>query len=311
MIYTLLLNPAVDVIFEMDELVAGATVTGLPSRIMPAGKGLNAARAARFLGAPTTMVAVLPEQSRNMFAEAASAFDILTHVIEVPGRARTNVTVLESTGRVSHLNALSAPVPEDTEFEVLSLISSLAFFGDVWILVGSVPPGISPSIYRQIITVLKHAGCAVILDTSGEALHQGFSAAPTMLMPNRAELGSLFGLSCADEASVIHAADEVLDQGLSSVLITLGRDGAYAARASERFFVRIPKIDAVDTVGCGDAAAAGMAVGLHRNLDFKDRCRLATAAAMSAALHKGPGILAQDDVIAFIERIVFEDVRQR
>lgn len=309
MIYCVLLNPAVDVIYETEALSLGSTVTGLRSTSVPAGKGLNVARAVSMLGESATLVSIIPQAGTVLFEEAAATDGIRTHFIEVPGRVRTNTTVLESiSGRVTHLNAVAAPVPSYVEQDILAVITSLAFFGDVWVLAGSVPPGISLEIYAKIIEILKHAGCVVVLDTSGEALRLGLAAGPTTVMPNRYEASALIGAPCPDDPAVARAADAILQGGVKSVLVTMGAQGGFAARTSEQFFVRIPPIVAVDSVGCGDAAAAGMAVGLHRNLDFKDRARYATAAAMSAALHKGPGIIEKDEVIRFIERIVFEDV---
>jgi 1-phosphofructokinase family hexose kinase len=198
---------------------------------------------------------------------------------------------------------MSAPIPKEMEDEILLTVESFAAPKDVWALLGSVPLGLSPSIYKELITILKETGCKVILDTSGEALIPGIEAAPHVVKPNLEEAAQIVGAPCNGDQAVNLCADHLLEKGVENVMITLGKDGAFAACREERFFVRIPKISVLDTVGCGDAAVAGMAVGLFNGMNFQERCRLSIAASMSAALHKGPGIIDREDVQALLPRI--------
>ena len=71
-------------------------------------------------------------------------------------------------------------------------------------------------------------------------------------------------------------------RGVSATVIKLGEDGCYA-RAREREF-RIPAYPVariVDTLGAGDAFAAGLLAGLARGWGLEAACRLANAAGAS------------------------------
>ncbi len=304
MIFTLMLNPSIDVIYETDRVMLGETVTGLSSSSVPAGKALNAAKVISTLGETVGLMGLVSKKQRATFEHEAAAYDIRTHFIDTPNDVRINTTLLETaTGRITHLNAMSSPIDREMEEEVLLTVESYAAPKDVWALLGSVPTGMSASIYAELIGILKETGCRVILDTSGEALNCGIDAAPQVVKPNLEEAAKIIGAPCKDEASLHRCADTLLEKGVENVLITLGGDGAFAASREERFFVRIPKITVVDTVGCGDAGVAGMAVGLYNGMDFRERCRLSTAASMSSALHKGPGIIEREEVETLLSRL--------
>jgi tagatose 6-phosphate kinase len=52
----------------------------------------------------------------------------------------------------------------------------------------------------------------------------------------------------------------------------------------------VRKIDAVNTVGCGDAMIAGFALGLAENASIEDTIRKASAVSAASAMHEETGI---------------------
>ena len=54
------------------------------------------------------------------------------------------------------------------------------------------------------------------------------------------------------------AAADLLAQGVSLVVVTLGADGAFGAHRDLRLRVAAPPVDVVDTIGAGDAFGAGI-----------------------------------------------------
>mgnify|MGYP003014050057 CR=1 FL=1 len=65
---------------------------------------------------------------------------------------------------------------------------------------------------------------------------------------------------------------------------------------------QVPKIDAVNTVGCGDSMIAGFAVGMSQKISVEGSLRLASA--ISAALREETGFFVKEDM----ERI-FKEVK--
>ncbi|MFG1674097.1 sugar kinase [Micromonospora sp. NPDC049282] len=82
----------------------------------------------------------------------------------------------------------------------------------------------------------------------------------------------LVGTPGADEPTVVA---ELLDRGVSTVLVKLGGDGARAyTRGGVRHAAAVP-VTAVDTVGAGDAFTAGYLSGHLDGLDLAGRLRRA------------------------------------
>lgn len=59
------------------------------------------------------------------------------------------------------------------------------------------------------------------------------------------------------------AAERVLGDGVSLVVVTLGADGAFGAHQGVRLRVDAPHVEVVDTIGAGDAFGAGLLAWLH------------------------------------------------
>jgi fructokinase len=59
------------------------------------------------------------------------------------------------------------------------------------------------------------------------------------------------------------AAEEILQAGVSLVVVTLGSRGAFGAHPSARIHVDAPHVEVVDTIGAGDAFGAAFLAWLH------------------------------------------------
>jgi fructokinase len=59
------------------------------------------------------------------------------------------------------------------------------------------------------------------------------------------------------------AAERILGEGVSLVVVTLGAEGAFAAHRGLRIRVEAPHVEVVDTIGAGDAFGAGLLAWLH------------------------------------------------
>ena len=63
---------------------------------------------------------------------------------------------------------------------------------------------------------------------------------------------------------IIDAAKTIHANGVEIVAVSLGADGSLAVGEEGIFRAIVPKINAVNTVGCGDSMIAGFALGLSR-----------------------------------------------
>jgi ribokinase len=255
----------------------GETVSGGTLVTSPGGKGANQAVAARRLGvdvafitllgfdpmgdrlasalaeaglpsgpigrtteAPTgvALIAVDPE-GRNQIAVAPGANHLLT-----PDRARSHVDLLRSADVV----LLQLETPIDTVR---------------WAL------GEARRLGKR--TVLNPAPARVL------PLPADLLALVDYLTPNEMEAGLLTDLEVRSATDAEAAGRALVARGVSTVVVTLGAAGAIAVGAGGT--VRVPAfpVEAIDTVGAGDAFSGALAASLAAGAPIEDALLVASA----------------------------------
>ena len=174
---------------------------------------------------------------------------------------------------------------------------------DVVAMSGSVPKGLDGTAYQKLIAIVKAAGKKVILDTSGKLLEMGIEARPTMIKPNIDEIRMLTGKPCDNLEEMVRAAIEIRERGVEIVAVSLGADGSFVVCESGIFRARVPKIDAVNTVGCGDSMIAGFALALGKGLPIVDALKKASAISAASALSETTGFYKPEDMERLLPQI--------
>ena len=298
------MNPAVDVVYDIEEIQLGNTMNGVSARIIPAGKGINVAKAIKTLGEDVRVVGVVHENNQAQFIQYLNEIGIETYFISVPGATRINITLIETgVGQTSHINSASAGVPSSAESEVLHYFESNVASGDICLLRGSIPKGMSSDAYKKLIKICKEKGAVVLLDTHGDALKMGVRAKPHMVKPNLEELEGFFNEKIQGVHHIALKGKRIEDMGVGYVFISLGFDGMIAINENDCLLCSAPSVRAVDTVGSGDAVVAGLTVGYKRQFSFTEMCRMAMACGSSNAMHFGPGNITRDEVWQLMEEV--------
>jgi 1-phosphofructokinase family hexose kinase len=220
------------------------------------------------------------------------------------GSARINTTVLEETnGQVTHINAASNALPPRVQDEVLDFMGSHMVSGDIWVFSGSLPAGFDQNVYQKLITACRKKNVETMLDSRGEALQRGARAKPRMVKPNLNELEQFFNEPIQGVHHIALKGKRLVDMGADYAFISLGSDGMIAIHENDCLLCSAPVVRAVDTVGCGDALAAGILVGYGRKFSFLEMCRLAVACGTSKAMHRGPSSVTRDEIWQLMEDV--------
>ena len=164
------------------------------------------------------------------------------------------------------------------------------------------PKGLDGRAYQRLVAICRELGKKVILDTSGALLSMGIEAKPTMIKPNLDEIRMLTGKRCDHLEDMLNAAREIHEKGVEVVAVSLGGDGSFVVSNEGSFRAKVPKIDAVNTVGCGDSMIAGFALGFSEGLSIEETLRKASAISAAAALREETGFFVKEDM----ERILPE-----
>ncbi|MGY0017883.1 1-phosphofructokinase [Streptomyces sp. cg35] len=287
MILTVTPNPSLDRTYEVPDLDRGEVVRATGERMDPGGKGVNVSRAVAAAGAPTLAVLPLGGAPGALVAELLDGQGIEVAPVPVAGQTRSNIALAEPDGTLTKINA---PGPELSAQEAESLLRAVGEqarrdgVADWIACCGSLPRGLAPSWYAELVARAHAAGARIALDTSGPALLAALRERPDVVKPNAEELAEAVGRPLATIGDAVKAAEELRELGAAAVLASLGADGQILVDATGAWFASAP-VDAVrSNVGAGDSSLAGFLIA-----GGEGPKALASAVAHGAAAVQLPG----------------------
>jgi tagatose 6-phosphate kinase len=299
-----LLHPALDVIYPVADFDPGVTLTDLPVSVAPSGKGVNVALAVKELGEEVTVIGLVPEIELPRFESFLSSKEIVSILQPVHGILRVNTTLLHtSSNMVTHLNSAGTTLSVRIQEEFLHLFRQKLSADSYWSFSGSIPQGFEDDIYAKMIKMCSDVNAHTLLDSRGTPLKLGIRARPAMIKPNHTEFEHIFDETIKGVHHIALKGKRLIDMGIGSAFISLGADGMIAIQNNDCLLCTPPSVKAIDTVGCGDALAAGLLVSRKRGFSFYETCRMAVACGASKAMHQGPGVISRNEVWQLMEDV--------
>jgi len=133
------------------------------------------------------------------------------------------------------------------------------------------------------------AGARVILNPApARALPGELLKLVSVLTPNESEAELLTGIKVNSPRSAAKAADKLLAMGVRTVIITLGKRGAFVACAGgKHWLVDGCQVEPVDTTAAGDTFNGALAVALAEGKPVDKAVRFANAAAAISVTRAG------------------------
>ncbi|MFJ5995928.1 1-phosphofructokinase [Streptomyces sp. NPDC092370] len=284
MILTVTPNPSLDRTYEVPSLDRGEVIRATGERMDPGGKGVNVSRAVAAAGQRTVAVLPLGGAPGALVAELLDQQGIEVAPVPVAGATRSNIALAESDGVLTKINA---PGPElaDAERELLLETVRQQSREASWIACcGSLPRGLAPSWYAELVARAHAAGTRIALDTSGPALLAALRERPDVVKPNAEELSEAVGRPLATVGDAVKAAEELREMGARAVLASLGADGQLLVSDEGAWFGSARVAVVRSNVGAGDSSLAGFLIAGGNGPDA-----LASAVAHGAAAVQLPG----------------------
>ena len=296
-------NPSIDQTLEIADFTRGAVNRVTSSQLTAGGKGNNAAAYLADYGFPVIATGFLGDINDAIFRQFFAAKRIADRFIRIPGDTRVCVKITDPlVQQTTDINFPGlTPTPAEID-QLLACLSELKTSCSWFMLAGSLPPGLPPEIYREMVSLLD--GCKVVVDTSGDALHQALEAQPTMIKPNLNELEELCGEALYAPGAVCQAARELAARfGIQLVAVSMGKDGAVLVDGDQAVWAIPPAVAVRTTVGAGDAMVAGIIAGKIQGLSLEGCARLGTAFAVHALGKVGAGLASLAELEAAVSQV--------
>ncbi|HKT83644.1 MAG TPA: PfkB family carbohydrate kinase, partial [Solirubrobacterales bacterium] len=198
--------------------------------------------------------------------------------------------------------------------EVERFVSRLSYLADgakLCVLAGTLPPGAGDDLYARLVKDLTAAGVPVVLDVEGEAMLAGLRAGAAIVTPNEREAEELVGQEFADRDDLVHGLGELVRLGAVEAAITRP-DGCVAVvgEGSERRFleVRTEPLEAVSTVGSGDAFLAGYVAARYDGRPSDECLAYGVACGAESTQHFGAGTVDRNQVERLLGEVHVQDL---
>ncbi|GBC98377.1 Tagatose-6-phosphate kinase [bacterium HR17] len=291
MVVAVTLNPAVDKTVVVPDFRWTRVVRVAETFVYPSGKGVNVARVLRRLGTPAVCLGFVGGMTGEWLQAALNAESIPHDFTAITQPTRLNLTLRDPVqGLECHL-VESGPAIAADEWDAFRSTFMRHLRNAHWVaLCGSLPLGLPEDTYAQLIALARQHGVSVALDTSGNPLRLGLTAAPTLIKPNRSELAEALGKPMDTDEQIAQAIRCLTQKGICYVVVSLGAAGAFGGTKDGIWKAVPPPVAVVNTVGSGDALLGGLLHALLTlRLPFERALAFAVATGTANVLVDGPG----------------------
>src|SRR5699024_2762435 len=165
------------------------------------------------------------------------------------------------------------------------------------------PDGVSITAFTHWLTEIQKVCPYLIVDSSGAALQAAISISPWLIKPNKHELEALFGQPLSTIAEIHVAAEKLVKQGITHVIVSLANEGAIWITAHEAWLAKPPTCHVVNSVGAGDTMVAGAIYGMIRQFPLPSTLSFASALAALSVTQNGVGVTDMTALTEMQEKI--------
>ncbi len=292
MILTITLNAAVARTLVVPSLTLGHRHRAPESMTLAGGKGVNVARSLRTLDVPVLAAGFAGGRNgdaiRDGLSEAAIPFDL----VEIEGHSRTSTAIVDPmAGNQTEINEYGPEVTPAETKEFSRRLEHLMEYATAIVFAGSVPPNLDESFLVGLVRRARERGLYTVVDSPPSVLRAALKAGPSLVSPNQHEAESVVGFDFIEEGDSPLGLSRLVEAGATDACITSPEGHSYLTTGNGAVRARGPKVEAVSTIGSGDAYLAGLLAGLlHRNLSPVEAVRLAAGCAAANAETLGAGL---------------------
>jgi ribokinase len=298
-----------DLVVQVPTIPApGETVLGDNFATIPGGKGANQAVAAARLGAQVSLIGRVGSDAfgKQLLANAEREGIDVTHV----GRDETAASgiamiCVDAAGQ----NNIAVASGANYKLTAEHVRTAWATLPHVDLLV--MPLETPLETIETAVALANQSGTQVILNPApAQKLPARILAGVDVLVPNEPETSQLTDMPINTVGEARLAAQELLNLGVSHVVLTLGSRGALVLDGTTGQFSEAAPypVTVVDTTAAGDAFVAGLAVGLGEGKSLVEAVQFANAVGALAVTKQGaqPGMPLREEV----DRLLLEFGKQ-
>jgi 1-phosphofructokinase len=297
-------NPAIDRTLEVSDLRPGAILRAASSRVVAGGKGVNVARALSALGVEVCCMGPLGGASGRILADLAGAEGLRSAWTWCEIETRSCLILVDPAARQATVINEGGPRLSAPDWKrVCDDVLARAAGAPAVCLSGSVPPGVPADGLAGLCRSLVASGQSPWVDSSGPALSAVLAVSGAQLKINREEAEEALGRPLKGVAACGAAAKQLLGRGPTTVVMTLGAEGAVLAAPEGCWHADAPPVESASAVASGDSFLAGLTAAVASGHDLPEALRWGVAAGTANALAAGGARFSREQFETILARV--------
>jgi 1-phosphofructokinase family hexose kinase len=306
MIVTVTLNPAMDRLLFVDGFEFNITNRIYRRENCVGGKGTHVSANLACLKERSiaTGIAMGPT-GREIIRSLEGLGVACDFVFSEQGDSRTNYILLD--GKTSTLICERGPEMRGDVLEAFARrFDKLTDSAEYVIISGDASNfafGAGFSLQDKMIDIAQSKGVLVVLDSAGASLKAGVEKKPYLIKPNAEELAELTGMPADTDEQIISAIRSLDGCGIEIVAVSMGSRGSIVKYGDHYYRAGIAKVEAINTVGCGDAYLSGLVYAIQNGYPAERALALAAACGGAAALNPLSVGFNRDTALALCDKI--------
>ena len=250
--------------------------------MLAGGKGINVSIVLGNLGIKSTALGFIAGFTGDEIVRRLHNSGINSEFIKInDGISRINIKLKSIDG--TEINGQGPHIDSSHIEQLMNRLRRLES-GDILVLAGSIPAGISDNIYKDIMDMLKDKGVQIVVDATSRLLTNVLEYKPFFIKPNQHELGDIFNVTLNTQEEVIPYALELKKMGAVNVCVSMGGKGAIlVADDGNVYKAKSPDGILKNSVGAGDSLVAGFLSGWIEKKDYEYAFRKGVATGSASA----------------------------
>ncbi len=304
MIVTLTPNTTIDLTVFIPKFVPDTTIRATQTYHSMGGKPTDASFILGRMGVTSHALGLSAGAIGDKVKMLLNDFGVSSDFVEADGETRINTVIVdEASGEQTTITTASMTVMPHHLIELREKYIESLKTASVIVIGGSLPKGMLPDFYPEMIQLAHDHQVPVIFDASQPNLAVGLEAKPTYIKPNQHELSALVGRDIDTIETAYEVGQDILKTYGTQPIITLGAQGALAILNHASY--RIPALDVTvkSAAGAGDAVLAGLAHAIHHKNQIEEGLHLGIALATAVCLHPATAAYHVPDMETFLPQV--------
>jgi 1-phosphofructokinase family hexose kinase len=307
MLVTVTPNTGIDQTVFISQWQPGQAIRANRTVQSMAGKPTDAAFILGKLGLPSRALGFaagsIGERIQSMLRERGVTPDFVT----VSGESRINTVIMdESDGTQTTITTTTLEVDKTHVATLKAKFNQALAKATCVIMGGSLPPGLSPALYTELIATAQKRHIPVIFDADEPNLSAGLQSSPAYIKPNEHELAQVTGHTIDSVQAAYYAGKLLQEQYQTTLIITLGERGALAVLPEKAYFIPALKVDVVSAAGAGDGVLAGIAHSIVKQESIEAGIKLGIALAAAICMQPGTAEFEIKDLESLLPQVTLQ-----